>query len=135
MKIVFWIIGILIGIALGIGILQYVASERIEVVELHTLDASNQEQTTRLWIVDHDGLPYLRGDDGSGWVQRLKASEQIELTRSGARNAYTWEVRPANTAAVNQLMRHKYTWGDQVITAFVGDRSESNMIALLRIDG
>ena len=135
MKIAFWVLGILIGIVMSIGILQYVASERIEVVELHTMDASGQEQTTRLWVVDHDGLPYLRGDDSSGWVQRLKASEQVELTRSGGRHAYTWDVKPQNTPAINQLMRDKYTWGDRVITALVGDRSESNMIALMRIDG
>ena len=135
MKLIVSVSGLLIFAVASIVVLQIAASERVEVVELHTLDATGEELTTRLWIVDHEGRPYLRGDDGSGWVKRLRASAQVSLTRSGERHAYGWQVRPEKIETINQLMRDKYTWGDQVITTVIGDRGESNMFALTKIEG
>ena len=135
MKLIVSVSGLLIFAVVCIVVLQIAASERVEVVELHTMDASGEEQTTRLWIVDHEGRPYLRGDDGSGWVKRLKASAQVSLTRDGERHPYRWQVRPEKIETINQLMRDKYTWGDQVITTVIGDRGESNMFALKKIEG
>ena len=130
MKYVAWVLGILIAIVLGITGLQLAASERVEVVELHTADETGEMMTTRLWIVDLDGDAYLRGDDGSGWVERLKKSDTIELTRGGESIRYQWEMVPGNIDAVNKLMREKYTWGDDVITMLVGSREASNAIRL-----
>ena len=135
MKLIVSVSGLLIFAVAGIVVLQIAASERVEVVELHTLDATGEEQTTRLWIVDHEGRPYLRGEDDSGWVKRLRASAQVSLTRRGERHAYRWQVRPEKIETINQLMRDKYTWGDQVITTVIGDRGESNMFALKKIEG
>jgi len=135
MKLIFRVSGLLIFVVVSIVVLQVAASERVEVIELHTMDATGEEQTTRLWIVDHEGRPYLRGDDDSGWVKRLRASAQVSLTRDGERHAYRWQVRPEKIETINQLMRDKYTWGDQVITTVSGDRGESNMFALTKIEG
>ena len=41
------------------------------VVVLTTVEqASGDAATTRLWVVEHDGTLWLRGDAQSGWTQR-----------------------------------------------------------------
>ena len=121
MKIVYWILGSFFAVILLFIITERLASERIEVVELHTNDASGEKLTTRLWIVDHDGYPYLRtGDDQAGWYQRLEAQEKIELTRDGTTAAYKTMPEPARRNAVNELMQQKYTWGDTFIGMVFG---------------
>ena len=55
MKIFRWILGSVVGLVVLVFVLQLVASERVEVVELHTLDEQGEEVITRLWIVDHLG--------------------------------------------------------------------------------
>lgn len=130
MKYVIWVIGALLALALSIGILQFVASERVEVVDLHTMDANGEEITTRLWVVDHDGHPYLRGDSPSGWFQRLQANDLVKMTRNGETLSYSHQLQNQNIGTINQLMRDKYTWGDQVIEVLVGSREASNAIEL-----
>lgn len=115
---------------LAFGVLQYAASERVEVVELHTLNDGGEQVSTRLWIVDHDGHPYLRGDSGSGWFSRLRAGESVSVTRNGDTGTYSYRIRNENLEAVNRLMREKYTWGDQLVSMFGGDGSQSNAIEL-----
>jgi hypothetical protein len=62
MKYILWLVGIVLGLALIIGGLQIVASERVEVVQLHTINEAGEEVVTRLWVVDYDEHAYLRGD-------------------------------------------------------------------------
>ena len=123
-KILGWTLGVLLAIVLGVFGLQWAASERVEVVELHTVDpASGEAVTTRLWVVDHDGKAYLRvGADGSGWYSRLTASSQISVTRQGTRGDYLAVPRPEKSDIVNDLMQAKYTWGDTLIGYLVGSR-------------
>ncbi len=131
MKIALWTVGVLLALAAAFGALQYAASERVEVVELHTFNEQGEQVTTRLWIVDHDGHPYLRGETGSGWFTRLRASDTTSLTRAGNTLPYSHQVRNENRAAINQLMREKYTWSDQLVSLFSGgDREQSNVIEL-----
>ncbi|MCH8256298.1 MAG: hypothetical protein IIA75_00085 [Proteobacteria bacterium] len=51
MKILAWILGTFVGIIVLFLIVQTLASERIEVVQLHTLDDTGETITTRLWIM------------------------------------------------------------------------------------
>ena len=61
-----------LGLTTLVFLLQLFASERVEVVDLHTLDQTSKEVTTRLWVVDDGGYQYLRvGSDGSDWFTRL----------------------------------------------------------------
>lgn len=131
-KIVGWTLGILVTVFVGIFALQWVASERVEVVELHTLDyASGEIVTTRLWVVDHDGKAYLRvGADGSGWYARLSATPRISVTRQGVKADYLAVPRPEKSDIVNNLMQAKYTWGDTLIGYLVGSREGSVPIEL-----
>ncbi|MCI5105972.1 MAG: hypothetical protein MRY76_04610 [Pseudomonadales bacterium] len=112
-------------------IAQRLASERVEVVELHAPDAAGEMITTRLWIVDEGGQAYLRvGASGSGWFDRLQSAQAIELTRNGERRPYRAEPRPEKSAAINALMQAKYTWGDSFMAVLAGSREGSIPIAL-----
>lgn len=131
MKYIYWAVGILVLILVGVFGLQLAASERVEVVELHTMDAEGEAQTTRLWIVDDEGYAYLRsGSDGSGWFTRLQANGEFELTRNGETRRYEAILRHDKSALINQLMQEKYTWGDSVIGAMVGSRENSIPVEL-----
>lgn len=126
MKILYWTLGILTLAAVLIFGLQIAASERVEVVQLHTLDEMGEEVTTRLWIVDDAGFQYLRsGDTTSGWAARSLSESGFELTRDGNRDRYMAVPRVDKRDSINALMRAKYTWGDRVIAALVGGRDVS----------
>ena len=130
MKYILWPVGMLFGIALIIAVLQIAASERVEVVQLQTIKGGGEEVVTRLWVVDYDGHAYLRGDTDSDWFKRLQSSERITLIRGAVPNEFTHEVKNENIGIVNELMREKYTWGDQVVEIAMGSRAGSNAIEL-----
>ena len=131
MKIFRWILGSVVGLAVLVFVLQLVASERVEVVELHTLDEQGEEVITRLWVVDHSGYQYLRvGADGSEWFRRIQANGEFEVTRNGRRYTYTAALREEESERINQLMRDKYGWGDSLIEILVGGRDASIPIEL-----
>ena len=130
MKYILWLVGIVLGLALIIAGLQIAASERVEVVQLHTIKEAGDEVMTRLWIVDYDGHAYLRGDTDSDWFKRLQLSDRFTLIRAGVTGEFTHRVKNENIDIINELMREKYTWGDQVIEIGVGSRAKSNAIEL-----
>ena len=130
MKYILWLVGIVLGLALIIGGLQIVASERVEVVQLHTINEAGEEVVTRLWVVDHDGHAYLRGDTDSDWFKRLQSSARFTLIRGEQAGDFTHTVKNENIDTVNELMREKYTWGDRVIEIAMGSRAASNAIEL-----
>ncbi|MDD9891556.1 MAG: hypothetical protein OXU66_07660 [Gammaproteobacteria bacterium] len=131
MNILRWIMGSVVGLVLLLFALQYVASERVEVVELHTLDEQGEEVTTRLWVVDDAGYQYLRvGAAGSGWFSRILANDQLELTRNDRRYRYTATLREDKSDRINELMQTKYGWGDSLIGTLLGSRENSIPIEL-----
>ena len=131
MKYVYWGFGIVLGLIVGLVGLERIAAERVEVVELHTLDESGETVTTRLWLVDDEGYQYLRvGGDGSGWFSRIQASDSIEVTRNGTTASYEVVLRQDKSDRINDLMQEKYTWGDSFIGALVGSRENSIPIEL-----
>jgi hypothetical protein len=131
MKYILWFVGIFLALILTLVGLQVAASERIEVVELHTIDEAGEEVVTRLWVVDHDGHAYLRGETDSGWFTRLRAADTISLTRGDETGDFTHTVKNENIDTINELMREKYTWGDRFIEIAMGSRAESNAIELI----
>jgi len=135
MKYIYWAVGIVILLLVGVFGLQMAASERVEVVELHTVDTQGEPQTTRLWIVDDSGFAYLRasGED-SGWFQRIQANGTFELTRNGERRRYGAVLRRDKNERINQLMQQKYTWGNTVIGLMVGSREDSIPVELHPLD-
>lgn len=135
MKIVMGIVVAVLLLALGVLGLQVAASERVEVVELSSQGDDGQFVTTRLWIVDLDGLAYLRaGDEGSGWYRRVSANPVVQLTRNGTAASYRATPRPNLVDRINQLMQDKYTWGDSLIGVLVGERDSAIPIELEVLD-
>jgi hypothetical protein len=120
-----------LGLTTLVFLLQLFASERVEVIDLHTLDQTSKEVTTRLWVVDDGGYQYLRvGSDGSDWFTRLQAAETVDITRNNRRYRYSWAIKKDKSEAINHLMRRKYGWGDALIGALVGGRVGSIPIEL-----
>lgn len=131
MKYVAWVFGGLFLLALALGVLQQIAAERVEVIEIHAKEANGEVVTTRLWVVDYKDGMYLRvGADGSGWFSRIQANPTIEVTRGEVTGSYVAEPRPELSDAINELMQEKYTWGDTFIGALVGSRENSIPILL-----
>jgi hypothetical protein len=112
-------------------IIQLLASERVEVVELYTVDQKDKEVSTRLWVADDHGYQYLRvGADGSEWFDRMQLQEIVELTRNGRRYKYTWALREEKSQKINRLMYEKYGWSDSFIGTLIGGRENSIPIEL-----
>ena len=131
MKYALWVVGFLLAIALLYGVAQIAASERIEVVELHTTDEAGEAQVTRLWVVDDEGYQYLRvGADGSGWFSRIEANGEFGVTRADETVTYRAVLRNDKSELINTLMQDKYTWGDEYISWMVGSREGAIPIEL-----
>lgn len=135
MKYAFWALGLLLGLSLALLGIQTLASERVEVVELHTLDEAGTEVITRLWVVDDAGFQYLRvGADGSGWFTRSQSNGEIQLGRNGETQRYNTVLRQDKSDRVNQLMQQKYTWGDSFFALVMGSRDGSIPVELHRVN-
>ncbi len=131
MKIVTWTLAVLLILAVAFVALERAAAERIEVIELTTLDDSGAPQTTRLWIVDHNGSQYLRSGTGAaGWYKRLSETSRVTVKRGGQSADYLAISRPELRDIINQLMRDKYTWGDQFISVVIGGRDNAMPVEL-----
>lgn len=134
MKIIFWSAGIVLGLLIAVLVLVQIASERVEVVELHTLDHQGEPMTTRLWIVDDGELQYLRSGNGDSlWFQRIQENPSFEVTRNGVTEAYTAQLRPDKRDQINAMMRDKYTWGDSLISVITGSSEAAVPVELHRL--
>ena len=118
MKLIGKLVGSVFALVVSVLVLQGIASETGEVVVLTTVEqASGDAATTRLWVVEHDGTLWLRGDAQSGWTQRaLSQNVPLQLERDGITKTYTVASEPAQVSVVNELMRQKYGWRDQLIS-------------------
>lgn len=130
MKYVLWLVGILVGLVAIFGIVQTTASERVEVIQLYTTNQAGEEKITRLWIVDHEGFQYLRGEVGSGWFTRIHDNGEFLLTRKETTASYNFEIKRDKIGLINQLMQQKYTWGDTFFETILGSRDQSKAIEL-----
>jgi hypothetical protein len=125
-KVLKWIfLGLLIVAATFAG-LERLAAERIEVVELIAANEAGEKRITRLWVVDDEGMAYLRvGADGSGWYDRILMNDSVEVVREGVTAEYRVQARPEKSVRINELMQQKYTWGDTLIGQMLGGREGS----------
>jgi len=107
----------------GLLAVQYAASETTgEVVVLTTTDRDGATHETRLWIVDHDNHAWLRSGQGdtAGWLARAKSHPQVTVMRNDTPREFIAVPTPDATKTVSELMRKKYTWGDQLIRTLMG---------------
>ena len=125
-KVLKWIFLGLLVVGVAFAGLERLAAERIEVVELIAANEAGEKRNTRLWVVDDEGLAYLRvGADGSGWHDRILKNDSVTVVRQGVTAQYRVQARPEKSARINALMQQKYTWGDTLIGLMVGGREGS----------
>ena len=112
-----WILGLLICSPLIFGGAILAASEYGgETVELKTFDERDVLVTT-LWVVDLHDEPWLRaGNPDATWLQRLVETPQVVLVRDGETKSYRAEIDPSELDRVNDMMREKYGWADEVVS-------------------
>ena len=104
---------------------QMLASESGEVVVLRTQDAAGGVHETRLWVVDHEGRPWLRaGYAGTGWFVRLQADPEVELVRGGETLLVRAVPVPGARDRINELVREKYGLADSYVTFFFSRESK-----------
>ncbi len=130
MKIVLYLIGGLLAFVVLIFVAQMVASETGEVVVLTSQGPDGAEET-RLWVVDFEGVQYLRASPDSGWYQRLVAEPDALLERGDETNAYRTEARLELADDINGLMQEKYGWRDSFIDLLLGGRDDAVPVALI----
>lgn len=130
MRILLYLLGVLLALVVLVFVSQMVASETGEVVVL-TSQGPDGPQETRLWVVDLDGVQYLRASPDSGWYQRLVAEPDAMLERQGEARAYRTEARLELAAEVNDLMQDKYGWRDTYIDLLIGGRDDAVPVALM----
>lgn len=123
------ILGLLIAAGLILGG-QRLAAESGEVVVLTSRDASGAPLQTRLWVVDLDGSPYLRGREGAGWYARLIAEPRVRVERDGVVADYLALPSADRRPEINELMRRKYGWRDVYIGLLVGGRDDAIPVQL-----
>jgi len=133
MKVLAWIVGLIMVLAVILFGAQIIASETGEVVVLHT-DDDGRDAATRLWVVEHDGHQWLRGGADSGWYLRLLDEPRVRLERDGVARGYTARPDPQMVGTVNELMARKYGWRDTVVGLLAPDRDEAQAIRLIPAD-
>ena len=60
-----------------------------EVVQLITTDENGNEFETGLWVVDLEGVSYLRAESkDAAWIERIRERPDVQLDRAGRRTHY-----------------------------------------------
>jgi hypothetical protein len=89
----------------------WMAGEQLEVVQLRTLDGEGHPHETKLWIVDHEGQPWVRAARPTlGWVMRIRDNPHVELIRDGETRPYTAVIveDPEAKQAIDAAIEAKY---------------------------
>jgi hypothetical protein len=125
-------VGVLV--ALWLGALIWAGSPAAgEVVTLTTTDSAGAPQQTPLWIVDRDGVGWLRaGSQDAKWFARLRENPKIQLERAGKTATYKATLAPEAIPETDALMAEKYGLADLVVHWFV-PRPRGNSMAV-RLD-
>ena len=89
----------------------WLAGEQLEVVQLRTVDSEGHPHDTKLWIVDHEGQPWVRAARPTlGWVTRIRSNPRVELVRGGEVRPYTAVIvdSPEQKQAIDTSISAKY---------------------------
>jgi hypothetical protein len=93
-----------------------VAGEQTEVVVLRTFDEAGAAHDTKMWVVDHEGAPWVRvANPERAWYQRLRARPRATLLRAGATIEVdaTTDGSPGTRQLVDQAFARKYGLTDR----------------------
>ena len=104
-----WLIAVA---ALGVGaVLLSLVLDEGEVAHLESRDASGQVSDVDVWIVEIDGVLYLRANNrDADWVSRVLAGSEIELRREAGTSSVraTVQADPLFRQRVDRAMALKY---------------------------
>ena len=115
----------LAGIAVALLISASFWFDEGEVVTLITTDENGHEFETGLWIVDLDGVPYLRAESTDAvWLQRIRGRPDVQLDRTGRRVGYRALPIDADDTrdSVSRAMAEKYGRLDRAVALIRDDR-------------
>ena len=117
MKVLYWLLGIVLGIPTLLFGTIYGASELGgEVVTLARAESNGDASQVRIWIVDENGTSWIEhGDADSFWITQLSESPDIALTRAGRTTNYTGTPERDSHDLYHQLRREKYAMADQIL--------------------
>lgn len=113
-----------------------VAVEGPEVVELRTRTAGGGLRTTRIWIVDDDGVEWIEaGNPERPFLADLLARPDVEIVRAGTPRAVRAEPVWGEEAhrRIRDQLRRKYGWADAWVGLLV-DTSRSVAIRLVPLE-
>lgn len=124
-------VGILIVVAvlLVLGHLAFIEIGR-EVVTLRTQRPDGTWQSTRLWIVDSGGTPWLHSG-GASWLARFEGDPVVELERGGRILRYRAHAAPGPHPEIDELLRAKYGVADRWVRFVSPDDEE---VVAVRLD-
>lgn len=111
-----------------------------EVVTLHVLDDEGHSHPTQLWIVELDGLRYLRAASPEvRWLERLRTHPDVMLGGGHGDERAPLRATPLDADAdarqrVARAMAEKYGLADR-LWAMLGDRAQSVPIRLEPLSG
>jgi hypothetical protein len=111
------VVSAVVGFAVLIVLVLYLASESGEIVVLQTPNLEKGGiRETRLWVVDHAGTPWLRaGNPKSAWFLALSEQPQVVLIRGEDALQMIAEPKPEERDTINDLMHQKYGWADSLV--------------------
>ena len=114
MNILLTVTGVLLGLLVMLVAAHFLLIELgREVVVVRTQDSGGEWNETRLWIVDHDGNPWLHSA-GEKWEQRFKTpGVRVELVRDGTTGVYLAYPDRSQHAEIDLALRKKYGFADR----------------------
>lgn len=123
MKVIYWLVGIVVGIPLFLLTVIYGASELGgEVVTLERSEPGGETNSVRIWIVDDGDTSLIEhGDAESFWIKRLVNFPKLKLNRGDKFANYVGIADLEFHDLYHTLRREKYGWADQVVAFFSGD--------------
>ena len=105
------VLAIVAAIVAAIAGAAFLLIETGEVIVLRNSDAAGQTFETRLWVVDHEGVPWIStGNTSKAWFVRVRANPRVELVRGGevsCRDAVVLDDAPTRER-VRGLFQEKY---------------------------
>jgi len=114
-------------LVVGLGVLVIVGAtlwiDEGEVISLETTDPSGQVFETDLWVAEHEGALYVRGERAARWVQRVRKHPEVTVVRGGVARVHhaTPSRDPETLAGVNAAMASKYGVADRLFGHLFAD--------------
>ena len=117
MKIVFWGLGVLVGLFVLVMAVTYGASELGgEVVTLERAEPDGSTSRVRVWIVDEGEHAWIEhGAPDSHWITSLGEGGVVTLERGGDVTQYRGVPDAASHARYHELRTDKYGTADTIV--------------------